>query len=130
MKYWQKKGIVSRETLPPNSLSFLIRARMDNQIRNSENATTPNARLNLRRKAAGFILRMFQLHIWRSSAVGSMFKLVRIESEGTRGDRSMFRLQDRASPESSEALSYKNPIIPHRTPPAADNSRPKFTPNS
>ena len=41
---------VSRETLPPNPLPFLIRARTDNQIRNPENATTPNARLNLRRR--------------------------------------------------------------------------------
>ena len=43
-------------------MSFLIRARIDKQIQNNEIATTPNARLNLRRKAAGFILRMFQLH--------------------------------------------------------------------
>ncbi len=35
---------------------------MDFQIPTPENAKTPNARLNLCRKAAGFILRMFQLH--------------------------------------------------------------------
>ena len=76
---------------------------MDNQIRNSENATTPNARLNLRRKAAGFILRMFQLPEHRPREAASMFRLVRVESEGTRGDRSMFRLNDRASLESQRS---------------------------
>ena len=57
-----------------------------------------NARLNLCRKAAGFILRMFQLHVRRSSAVGSMFKLVRFESVKAREDRPIYQLHPRAPP--------------------------------
>ena len=38
----------------------------------------PNARLNLRRKAAGLVLRMFRLHDRRSSPAGPMFRLVRL----------------------------------------------------
>ncbi|MBQ3860875.1 MAG: hypothetical protein II779_10120, partial [Clostridia bacterium] len=67
-------GIVSRETLSPNPLIFLIRAKIDKQIRTPEDATTLNARLNLRRKAAGFILRMFQLHDHRPREENSMFR--------------------------------------------------------
>ena len=37
-----------------------------------------NARLNLRREAAGFILRMFQLYDRRSSEVGFILRLVRL----------------------------------------------------
>ncbi len=75
-----------------------------------------NARLKLCRKAAGFILRMFQLHVRRSSAVGSIFKLVRFESVKARGDRSIYRLHPRAS--NADSFSIKSlPKIPSRTPP-------------
>ena len=60
---------------------------MDFQIPTPENAKTPNARLNLCRKAAGFILRMFQLHEHRSRGVAFMFRLVRLESVQAREDR-------------------------------------------
>ncbi len=36
---------------------------MDNQIRNPENATTPNARLNLRRKPQNLFCARVQLHV-------------------------------------------------------------------
>ena len=121
---------VSRETIPRNPLPFFTRAGSDFQIRTPERASCAQCAPESLPKAAELVLRMFQLHEHRPREAASMFRLVRVESEGTRGDRSMFRLQDRASPESSEALPYKNPIIPHRTPPAADNSRPKVTPNS
>ena len=45
--------IVSRETTGPKALSLLTRAGMNNQIRNPENAATPNARLNFCRQATG-----------------------------------------------------------------------------
>jgi len=51
---------------------------MDFQIPTPENVKTPNARLNLCRKAAGFILRMFQLHEKRPREVGSPLRLVRL----------------------------------------------------
>ena len=63
MKRWQNKGIVSRETLPPNSMFFLIRTRTDKRIRNPENATTPNARLNLRRRPQNLFCARVQLHV-------------------------------------------------------------------
>ncbi|MBQ3637659.1 MAG: hypothetical protein II953_04780, partial [Clostridia bacterium] len=62
-----------------------------------------HARLNHRRKAAGFILRMFQLYDRRSSAVGSMFRLVPFESEKLREDRPILRRNDRAFPESQRS---------------------------
>ena len=57
---------------PP--LILLIRARIDNQIRDPEIAPTPNARLNLRRKAAGFILRTGSTARRRPREETSMFR--------------------------------------------------------
>jgi len=65
-------------------LILLIRARIDNQIRNPEIAPTPNARLNHRRKAAGFILRMFQLHKQRPRGVDVMFRSSDLQSAKAR----------------------------------------------
>ena len=49
----QFPAYVSRETMCRKPVSFLICARVNNQIRNPENAATPNARLNFCRKATG-----------------------------------------------------------------------------
>ena len=53
-----------------------------------------NARLKLRREAAGFILRMFQPHDRRSSAVGSMFRLVRLNLSKPAGIAPCFRCKN------------------------------------
>jgi len=76
-----------------------------------------NARLNHRRKAAGFILRMFQLHDRRSSAVGFIFRLVRLNLSKPAGIAPCFRFKSARLPNPSEALPYKKPKIPHSTPP-------------
>ena len=66
-------------------LFFFPRARIDNQIRNPKHATTPIARLNFCRKAAGFILRMFQLHVQRPREVGFMFRSSCLNLSGPAG---------------------------------------------
>ena len=103
--------------MPRKALIFLTCAGIDFQIPIHENANNAECATESPAEPAGFILRMFQLPEQRPREAASMFRLVRVESERTRGDRSMFRLQDCAFPESSEALPYKNPKIPHRTPP-------------
>ena len=75
-----------------------------------------NARLNHRRKAAGFILRMFQLHDRRSSAVGSMFKLVCLNLSKPAGIAPCFRCKAARLPNPSEALPSQKTHIPRRTP--------------
>ena len=69
MKHWQKKELFHVKHHPDRRTLYPF-----------------HARLNFRRKAAGFILRMFQLHDRRSSAVGSMFRLVISESVQARED--------------------------------------------
>ena len=61
-------------------------------------APFPNARLNLRRKAAGFILRMFQLHEQRPREVDVMFRSSDLQSAKTR--------------EESEAVFDTSPRVP------------------
>ncbi len=56
-----------------------------------------NARLK-RRRSPQTCLRMFQLHEQRSREVDFMFRLVISESATMREDRSIYRLQNRASP--------------------------------
>ena len=94
---------VSRETTGPKALLFLIRARSDFQIPTPENATTPNARLNLCRKASttASVRQTLSAHVStarrRPREVGFILRLVRSESEQARGDRPIYRLQNRAS---------------------------------
>ena len=65
-------------------MSFLIRARMNNQIRTPETATTPNARLNLCRKATGLVPCMFQPSEQRPREVVSMFRSSDLQSAKAR----------------------------------------------
>ena len=83
MNHWQKKELfhVKHYSKP---LVSLPRAGKDKQIPTSETATTPNARLNHRREAAGFILRMFQLHEHRPREVDSMFRSSDLQSAKAR----------------------------------------------
>ena len=110
----------------------LIRARIDNQIRNPENATTPNARLNLCRKAAGFILRMFQLHDHRPREVVFPLRFVRLEFAEAREGRPIPRLNDRASlpslrsGRSAPIQLTKNPA-PHISPMRTNPTIPHFS---
>ena len=87
-----------------------------------------NARLNHRRKAAGFILRMFQLPEHRPREVVTPLRLIQPESEQAREDRPIPRLNDRASPESQRSAPIqknKNPAphVPPMRPPTL------YTPN-
>ena len=54
-------------------------------------------------KPTGLVPCMFRLHDHRPREETSMFRLVISESATARGDRSMFRLNDRASPESQRS---------------------------
>ena len=94
---------VSRETIPRNPLPFFTRAGSEFQIRTPERASCAQCAPESPAEPAGLVLRMFRLHDRRSSAVGSMFRLVRPESDPSRGDRSISRLQDRASHESQRS---------------------------
>ena len=125
-----KITIVSRETKPKKPLYFFTRARMNKQIPPHKHATTPNARLNLCRKAAGFILRMFRLHGRGPRGVDFMFRLVRFESESARGDRVIHRLNGRASLpflRSGRSAPIQKPQIPHRTPSRQERNK-RFIP--
>ena len=74
-------------------------------------------------EAAGFILRMFQLHPRRSSPVASMFRFVISESVQARGDVQDFRLHLRASLPSSEALHFQNLHPPAKQNPAPEKQK-------
>ena len=106
---------VSRGTIPRTPLPFFPRAGTDKQIPTPEYAITPNARLNHRREAAGFILRMFQLHDQRPRGVGSMFSSINQQFAKARGDRLMIWLRDRASLKSQRSAPIRKTQIPHRT---------------
>ena len=125
-----EKGIVSRETLPPNSVSFLIRARIDNQMRNPEIAISPNARLNHRRKAAGLVLRMFRLHEQRPREVVFPHRLVRPELEEAREDRPISRLNAHASLPSQRSAPHSKPENPAMPAPRRVYVLTLLTPNS
>ena len=98
-------GDVSRETKPRKPLSFFTRARMNNQIRNPENATTPNARLNHRR-------RIYPAHVSAARAktargwLHSQARHVRI-CQSARGEKTGFRYSNARPFHPSEALPYK-----------------------
>ena len=79
MNHWQKKELFHVKYYPPNALIFFTRARPGNQIPPHEHATTPNARLNLRRRPARLrrcvrhCLRMFRLHVGDRARLASCF---------------------------------------------------------
>ena len=109
-------GFVSRETMGQKALIFFICARKDKQIPPHRHASAPIARLNLRRKAAGFILRMFQLHDRRPREVVSMFRLVRVDSVQVR--------------EESEPFFDTRPRVPTPTPfPTNHSLKPQTSPH-
>ena len=113
---------------PDVCLNLSMCARMRKQARLPSARPVPNARLNLRRKAAEFVLRMFRLHEQRPRGVIFPFRLVRVEAETVRGDRQFFRLP------SARPLPSLTPLI--RTafsrlpPPAADPLRDSEEPQT
>ncbi len=127
MKHWQKKELLHVKHYPQTLVFLDLR-----EDRQSDPAaqTRDNAECAPESPAepAGLVLRMFRLHDRRSSAVGSMFRLVTSESVKAREDCSMFRLKNRASPQSQRSAPTQKPKIPHPSSPDADNS--SFTPHS
>ena len=87
-----------------------------NRSRRTITRTTPIARLNHRRKAAGFILRMFQPYVRRPRGVVSPLRLVRPEAETARGDWHILRLQLRASLRFQRSAPIPKTQIMRRTP--------------
>ena len=70
----------------------------------------------------GLVPCMFQLHVQRPRGVDFMFRLVRAESAGVRGDGLMYRLNERASCARSFSKSYKPDSSAERNPDPAGPS--------
>ena len=80
-----------------------------------------NARLNYRRKAAGFILRMFRLPEHRPRGVVSMSRSSDLQSAKAREDNEpIFDTETRVSRIPAKRSHQIKPKIPHIPPPDAD----------
>ena len=87
-----------------------------------------NARLNHRRKAAGFILRMFQLHDHRPREENAMFRSPCLNRQNLAKIGPFPGCTPARPLNPSEAFPFKKTKIPHIPPPDADKKPAPVSP--
>ena len=84
-------------------LNLSMCARMQFRFSLSKRASCAQCAPEMPAEPAELVLRMFQLYVGDQAGLSPCSGSFRLQSETTREDRSMFRLKNRASPESQRS---------------------------